>query len=76
MSNLGSLNPQEGLETALMTKKTPVTVWFMMMASNIKTNIVIVLSMAENPCMSNLASLNPQEGLETELMTKKTPVTV
>jgi hypothetical protein len=35
MSNLVSLNPQEGLETELMTKKTPVTVWSMMMASDV-----------------------------------------
>ena len=62
--NLASLNPQEGLETELMaklmTKKTPVTVWSMMMVSDVKTNIAIVLSVAENPCKLNLAALNPQ----------------
>ena len=46
---IAPLNREEGLKTMLMTlmmKKTPVTVWSMMMASNVKTNIVIVLSMA------------------------------
>ena len=64
-ANIAPLNREEGLKTRLMTlvmKKTPVTVWSMMMASDVKTNIGIVLSMVENPCMSNLASLNPQEG--------------
>ena len=60
MLYLASLNPQEGLETELMTKKTPVTVWSMMMVSDVKTNIAIVLSVAENPCKLNLAALNPQ----------------
>ena len=53
-----------------MMKTAPVTVWSMITASDVKTNIVIVLSMAENPCKFNLAPLNPQEGLETVLMTK------
>jgi hypothetical protein len=34
-SNLVAINNQKGLETELMTKKTPVTVWSMMMASDI-----------------------------------------
>ena len=68
--NLAPLITQEGLMTRLMMKKTPVTAWSMTMSSNVKTNIVIVLSVAENPCKLNLAPLNPQEGLETVLMTK------
>ena len=57
-------------------KKPPMTVWFMMIAVEAKTNTGIVYCMSENPSRSNLVALNNQEGLETELMTKKTPVTV
>ena len=53
-----------------------MTVWFIMIAVEAKTNTGIVFCMSENPSRSILVALNNQEGLETELMTKKTPVTL
>ena len=53
-----------------------MTVWFMMIAVEAKTNTSIVFCMSEKPNRSNLAALSHQEGVETVLMTKKTQVTV
>ena len=77
-SNLAAVNHQEGLETVLMTKKTPVTV-YPTKKSHMQNNATIVLSVSEYPCGANISPLNHEEVLKTKLLTlmmKKTPVTV
>ena len=56
-SNLAAVNHKEGLETVLMTKKTPVTV-YTATKFHIENNATIVLSVSDYLCGANIAPLN------------------